>query len=131
MSVRQHKLMISKSLIATLMFTWLSIFCQHCMALAEPEQTVSSAHHEHCVPLVESENETDLTQTCVSDCDELAAVHDTNNQQQNDQKAYKQSVLVSKFYPITFQKTPDTPIQESPPDQATFLPLEHYTVQLK
>ena len=114
MSVRQHKLMISKSLIATLAFAWLSIFCQHCIALAEPDQTVSPVNHEHCAPLVESENKTDLTQTCVSDCDEISAIHDTNNQQQNDHKTYKQSVLVSKFYSVTFQKSPDLAIQESP-----------------
>ncbi len=131
MSVRQHKMMISKSLIATLVFAWLSIFCQHCMAFAELEQTVSSAHHEHCAPLTETENKTDLTQTCISNCDEISAIHDTNNQQQNDHKIYKQAVLVSKFYPTYFRKIPDISIQKPPPDQATFLPLEHYTVQLK
>ncbi len=129
MSVRQHKMMISKSLIATLVFAWLSIFCQHCMALAEPEQTVSSAHHEHCVPQIEAE--ADLNLTCDSDCDDLSAIHDSNNQQQNDHKNYKQAVLVSRLYPKVFRKTPDISIQKPPPDQATFLPLEHYTVQLK
>ncbi len=123
--------MISKSLIATLIFAWLSIFCQHCMALAEPEQTVIPVSHEHCVPVITSENETDHTQTCVSDCDERYAIHDANNQQQKDHKTYKLSALVSKFYPTYFRKIPDTSIQKPPPDQATFLPLEHYTVQLK
>ncbi len=128
-SKQPHLQPIASTLVSVLVFTWLSIFCQHCMALAESEQTVSSAHHEHCAPQIEAE--ADLNLTCVSDCDDLSAIHDLNNQQQNDHKNYKQAVLVSKFYPITFQKIPDSSIQESPPDQATFLPLEHYTVQLK
>ena len=130
-SKQPHLQPIASTLVSVLVFTWLSIFCQHCMALAEPEQSATPTGHEHCAPLTESENKTDLTQTCVSDCDDISAIHDTNNPQPNDQKIYKQSVLVSKFYPITFRKTPDRSIQKPPPDQATFLPQEHYTVQLK
>jgi len=131
MITKRHHQPIANALVSILIFTWFSMFCQHCMALAEPEQTASSINHEYCAPLIESENEKDLTQTCFSDCDEISAIHDTKNQQQNDHKTYKQVVLVSKFFPASFQKSPETPIQESPPDQAIFLPLERYTVQLK
>lgn len=128
MSVTRHKLIISKTLVATLLLTWLSVFCQHCVAMEQPDQQVT---HDHCSDHAFIKNESVPDQHFASDNTCQSAIQDTGNQLKIDGKTLTQFSLITDNYKIRFEKFVQYQTQESPPDQACFLPQEYYTVQLK
>ncbi len=126
-----RKIIVGKGLIATLLFTWLSIYCQHCLAFAE--QTQPEISHAHCVDQAQQQTPKyiDTESLCISDCSNYPAIQDTHKLQKNELKTCDQYTLVA-INDFTYrQKNTITSFREFPPDQSLFLPVKRYTIQLK
>lgn len=135
MRLNNHrKLTVGKGLIATLLFTWLSIYCQHCLAFPQQEQfqqNNTEISHAHCVAQTKQQVQADTDLSCIGDCSSPPAIQDSNKLQKNGLENFTQYISVASNDFTYRQTTTEMPFQEFPPDQSLFLPLERYTVQLK
>lgn len=132
MTGKQRTQTISKGLIAALIMSWLSLTCQHCIAMAQYlEIKTANPSHGLCSHTTDKNVASQASLSCGNPGSCMSVLMDT--QQAID-------------HPLTpHGATPTTPInlpalknpglsryfQLSPPDGALFLPLEYFTVQLK
>ena len=137
---------ITNGLIIMLMFSWMSMMCQHCLALTQVDidQTDYSGGsfdsdsvsmtYEHCLQIkTHAESETDspgCNGACENGCTSTATIQ-KDSQTATDHQITKHFLRTTPSYRLVHNKAPSEAPGEPPPDRAIFLPFERYTVQLK